>query len=409
MPDTNIQVCSRCVYDETVPRIEFDDEGVCNYCHLHDDLDRQYPIGEEGERRLQELVAEIKASARGRKYDCVVGVSGGCDSSYLLVRMVELGLRPLAVHFDNTWNSPIATQNIYKVIEKLGVDLDTYVVDNREYDDILRSFMLSGAMDLEAPTDLGLAAVLYRTAHKHGLKYIIEGHSFRTEGVAPLGWVYMDGRYISSVHRQFGRRKMKTYPLMTLSKFIYWTVGLGIRRVRPLYYMRYDKEAVKKRLQAEYGWEWYGGHHLDNRFTAFYIQYALPRRWNTDLRYLGHAAHVRTGDMLREEALADLKKPADCPEEILRLVKKRFEFDDADFERVMTQPRRTWRDFPNYKRSFERLRPLFGVLVRLGRVPESFYLKFCFPNELGEAGEKVPDPRPRVSAPAAEPLGIVHR
>lgn len=400
MTNVNIQVCSRCVYDETVPRIEFDEDGVCTYCHLHDDLERQYPIGEEGERRLLDMVAAIKASASGRKYDCVVGVSGGCDSSYLLIRMVELGLKPLAVHFDNTWNSPIATQNIYKVIEKLDVDLETYVVDNREYDDILRAFMLSGARDIEAPTDLGLAAVLYNAARKHGLKYIIEGHSFRTEGVAPLGWIYMDGRYIRSVHRQFGRRKMKTYPLMTLSKFIYWTVGLGIRRVRPLYYMRYDKEAVKKRLQAEYNWEWYQGHHLENRFTAFQIQYVLARRWNVDLRYLGNAAHVRTGDMSRDAALLDLKTPVNCPEEIVRLVKKRLEFDDAEFEQVMALPKRTWRDFPNYKKAFERLRPLFGLLVRLGRVPESFYLKFCFPNELGEAGEKTQTQASGASAPA---------
>jgi tRNA(Ile)-lysidine synthase TilS/MesJ len=301
--------------------------------------------------------------------------------------MIELGLRPLAVHFDNTWNSPIATQNIFNVLQKLGVDLETYVVDSREYDDILRSFMLSGTKDLDAPTDLALAAVLYDAAQKHRLKYIVEGHSFRTEGIAPLGWIYMDGRYISSVHRRFGRHKMKTYPLMTLRKFLLWTVMLGIQRVRPLYYMEYDKEAVKLRLQTEYGWEWYSGHHLENRFTAFCLLYNLPHRWNVDLRYLGHAAQVRTGYISRGEALQDLRKPIECPEEILRLVKKRFDFDDETFERVMNLPKKSWRDYPNYKRTFELLRPLFGFLVRHGRLPQSFYMKFCFPNELGEKGE----------------------
>jgi N-acetyl sugar amidotransferase len=387
MKNTNIQVCTHCVYDETVPSIEFDDEGVCNYCHLHDELEQQYPIGEEGDRRLRQMVEGVKTSSRGRKYDCVVGVSGGCDSSYLLVRMVELGLKPLAVHFDNTWNSPIATQNIYKVTQKLGIDLETYVVNSREYDDILRAFLLSGTRDLEAPTDLGLAAVLYSAAQKHGLKYIIEGHSFRTEGIAPLGWVYMDGRYIASVHKRFGRRKMKTYPLMTMWKFLHWTVVLGIQRVRPLYFMRYDKEAVKKRLQAEYEWEWYHGHHLENRFTAFYIQYALVRRWNVDLRYLGHAAHVRTGDLPRRDALVDLATAPECPEEIVRLVKKRFEMDDAMFDAAMKLPKTSWQDFPNYKKTFERLRPLFGFMVKRGRVPQSFYLKFCFPNQLGDKAE----------------------
>jgi N-acetyl sugar amidotransferase len=380
----NIKICSRCVYDETVPRITFDSHGECNYCHLHDELDRQYPLGVEGDRQLQNMVDQIKVSARGKKYDCVVGVSGGCDSSYLLVRMVELGLRPLAVHFDNTWNSPVATQNIHKVIQKLDVDLETYVVDSKEYDDILRSFMISGTKDLDAPTDLGLASVLYGAAQKHGLKYIIEGHSFRTEGVAPLDWIYMDGKYIWSVHRQFGRRPMKTYPLMTMWKFLYWTVVLGIRRVRPLYHMEYDKDAVKVRLAKDYGWEWYHGHHLENRFTAFCISYNLPVRWGADLRYLGHAASVRTGKMSRDSALAELRMPPSASDDILRLIKKRFDFDDASFERVMNLPKKNWKDYPNYKRDFERLRPLFAMLVAAGRVPRSFYLKFCFPNQMGE-------------------------
>lgn len=383
MLDMNIQVCTRCVYDETVPRIAFDDFGVCNYCHLHDKLERQYPLGAEGERRLQAMAAEIKAASHGKKYDCIVGVSGGCDSSYLVIRMVELGLKPLAVHFDNTWNSPIATQNIYKVLNKIGVDLETYVVDSKEYDDILRSFMLSGVKDLDAATDLGLAAVLYGAAQKHGLKYIVEGHSFRTEGIAPLDWIYMDGRYIRSIHRLFGRRRMKTYPLMTLWKFLLWTTVLSIRRVRPLYYMHYDKDAIKQRLTADYGWEWYQGHHLENRFTAFCLLYNLPRRWNADLRLLGHAAEVRTGHRDRTAALAELRKPVECPEEILRLVKKRFEFDDAAFERAMSLPKKSWKDYPTYKKTFERLRPLFYLLAKAGRVPESFYLKFCFPSELG--------------------------
>lgn len=387
MKMNNIQTCIRCVYDETVPRITFDDEGVCSYCHLHDELDKQYPLGPEGERRLQKLAADIKASARGKKYDCVVGVSGGCDSSFLLVKAVELGLRPLAVHFDNTWNSPIATRNIYKVIEKLGVDLETYVVDGREYDDILRSFMLSGTKDLDAPTDLGLAAVLYGAAQKHGLKYIVEGHSFRTEGVAPLDWIYMDGKYILSVHRQFGKRPMKTYPLMTMWKFLFWTVFRGIRRVRPLYYTEYDKEAVKERLMKDYGWEWYHGHHMENRYTAFCISYNLPQRWAADLRYLGHAANVRTGRMPRDQALEELKEPIVCADDIVRLVKKRFEFDDKTFDEVMHLPKKSWKDYPNYKRDFERLRPLFAILVAAGKVPRSFYLKFCFPNQMGDMPE----------------------
>jgi len=301
---------------------------------------------------------------------------------------VELGLKPLAVHFDNTWNSPIATQNIHGLLDKLGVELFTYVVDNKEYDDIYRSFMLAGVKDLEAPTDIAFASTLYLAAEKYGLKYIIEGHSFRTEGISPLGWIYMDGKYIASVHRQYGRRPMKTFPNMTLNRFLRWTALRGIRRVRPLYYMNYEKEKVKRFLSDTYGWKWYGGHHLENRFTAFYHSYFIPRRFHEDMRLLGHAALVRNEQMTREAALQALSEPPYLEDDILSLVKKRLEFNHEEFERVMTKPVRTWREFPTYKRTFERLRPLFYVLTKLGRVPESFYIKFCFPSELGEITSK---------------------
>jgi N-acetyl sugar amidotransferase len=387
MQSPNIQVCTRCVYDENVPRIDFDEDGVCNYCSIHDAMEKTYPIGSEGEKILSGMVKKIKQSAKGKKYDCVVGVSGGCDSSYLLVRMVELGLNPLAVHFDNTWNSEVATQNIYKVTQKLGVDLHTHVVNNKEYDGIIRAFLEAGAKDVDAPTDLGLASVLYHAASKHGLKYIIEGHSFRTEGIAPLDWSYMDGRYISSVHQLSNAPKFKTYPNMSIQKFIYWVAFKGIKRFRPLYFMDYDKDFVKKRLAEEYDWEWYGGHHLENRITAFCHLLLFPKRWNSDLRLLGHAALVRSKQLSKNDALESLAQPVECPDELIDLVKKRLDYTDSDIERVLALPHKTWRDFPNYKKTFEFLRPLFFLLVKSGRIPESFYMKFCFPNELGEGGE----------------------
>ncbi|TAN65523.1 MAG: LPS biosynthesis protein, partial [Magnetospirillum sp.] len=216
----NIRVCTRCVYDETIPAIHFDDDGVCNYCHMHDDLDRRYPNGEAGASILETMAGRIRRAGRGRKYDCVVGVSGGCDSSFTLHKAVELGLRPLAVHFDNTWDSPVSSQNIYNVTKALGVDLHTYVADNKEYDDIYMSFMRSGLRDIEAPTDIAIITTLYLACERFGIKYIIEGSSFRTEGISPLGWLYMDGKFIESVHKRFGKLPMKTYPNLTLSRFL---------------------------------------------------------------------------------------------------------------------------------------------------------------------------------------------
>ena len=399
MTTARARICARCLYDESIPGIAFDSAGVCNYCHVHDAMDRQYPTGPAGEAALAAIVERISRAGRGKKYDCVVGVSGGCDSSWMLWKMVDLGLRPLAVHFDNTWNSPIATTNIYNVLEKLGVELYTYVVNNREYDDIYRAFMLAGVKDVEAPTDIGLAATLYLAAEKHGVKYIIEGHSFRTEGVAPLGWIYMDGRYIRSVHEAYGTRPMKTFPNLDMGRFLRWAAIRNIRRIRPLYHLDYRKDEAKKFLAAELNWEWYGGHHLENRFTAFWHTYFLPRRYGIDARLLGHSALVRSGQLSRDEALADLAVPVEADPDIVDLVKKRLRFSDAEFEAVMNLPRRHYSEFPTYKRTFERLRPLFWLLYRLDRVPRSFYMKFTYP----DPGAPLPDSvrEPQAALPAA--------
>ena len=372
--------CTRCVYDAAVPGITFDEAGVCNYCAIHDEMDRQYPVGAEGDRLLEAMAGSIRKAGRGKDFDCVVGVSGGCDSSYLLYRMVELGLRPLAVHFDNTWNSPTATQNIYNVLEHLGVELETYVVNNREYDDIYRAFLLAGVKDIECPTDIGLTTVLYRAAEKHGIRYIIEGHSFRTEGVAPLGWIYMDGRYIKSVHDKFGTRPMETFPNLWMSDFLRWATIRNIRRLRPLYHMDYRKVEAKRLLTEQMGWTWYGGHHLENRFTAFFHTYFLPRRYGIDARLLGHAALVRSGQSTRDEALADLATPVTVDPQVLALVKRRLGFDDDDLEAVLAGPHRHYSDYPTYKPLFERLRPLFWALYKADRVPKSFYMKFTRPD-----------------------------
>lgn len=373
----SIQICSRCVYDSDTPHITFDEEGVCNYCRSQEQLERDYPAGEEGLKRLKAIAEEIKAAGKGKKYDCVVGVSGGCDSSYMVHYIVkELGLRPLAVHFDNTWNSTIATKNIHCVLDKLGVDLWTYVVDNKEYDDIYRAFFEAGVPDLESCTDIALAATLNMAAEKYGVRYVIEGHNFRTEGVAPLGWIYMDGKYIKSVHKLFGSLPLKTYPNMPLHAMLRWMVLRRIQKIRPLWYMSYDKEQVKAFLSAEYGWEWYGGHHLENRFTAFYHSYFIPKRFGYDMRMLGYGAACRAGRMKREDALALLKEPPYMEEELLEYVKKRLGFSDAEFNQLMNLPKKTYRDYPTYKKTFERMRPFFYVMAKMNLIPMSFYMKY---------------------------------
>jgi N-acetyl sugar amidotransferase len=370
-------ICTRCIYDDSVPNISFDGEGVCSYCRQIDALEAEYPTGREGETRLQKLVDEMKAAGRGKKYDAVIGVSGGCDSSYLVHQMKEVyGLRLLAAHFDNTWNSTIATENIHNVLDKLGVDLFTIVVDNKEYDDIYRSFFRAGVKDIDCPTDIGLATTLYRAAEKFGIKYMIEGHSFRTEGVAPLGWVYMDGKYIDSVHRQFGSVPMKSFPNLWLHLQLKWMLFGGIKKIRPLYYMDYDKEAAKKLLTDKYGWQWYGGHHLENRYTAFVHSYFFPRRWDMDFRIAGYSAYCRNGWMTREEALRLMSEPPHIEAGLVDFLKKRLGFSEDEFERLMTMPKKTYKDFVTYKKTFEKMRPFFWVMYKMDLIPKSFYMKY---------------------------------
>lgn len=378
---SGLKMCERCIITSDVPRAALEDSDVCYYCGLHDGLEAQYPIGPQSTAALEAFVERIKRDARsnGSKYDCILGVSGGTDSSYLAHKLVEMGVKPLAVHFDNTWNSPTATANIYAVLDKLGVDLETYVVDNVEYDDIYRSFMLAGVKDIEAPTDIGFMGVLYRAAEKHKIKHIVEGHSFRTEGISPMGWLYMDGGYISDVHRKYGRVPTATFPNMAFRDFLRWSAWSGIERTRPLYWIDYQKEEAKRFLAEEYGWKWYGGHHLENRFTAFYHTYFLPKRWQINFRQVELSALVRSGQLDRNAAITQFLAPRQGDAEIIALVKKRLEFSDEEFDRVMTLPERSYREFATYKRRFERLRPLFWVLWKLNRVPKSFYEKFCKP------------------------------
>ncbi|MEO2124393.1 MAG: N-acetyl sugar amidotransferase [bacterium] len=371
------QTCRRCLYDDSIPGTTFESDGICSYCVLHDVMDAQYPTGQAGESALQSVVDQMKAAGREKEFDCILGVSGGCDSSYLAHVMVERGLRPLAVHFDNTWASPTATNNIYTVLDSLKLPLETLVVDNREYDDIYRAFIESGVRDIEAATDIGFMSTLYQAAERHGVKYIVEGHSFRTEGVSPLGWLYMDGRYIKEVHRQHGTVPMNTFPNMPFARFVKWAAFSGIRRLRPLYWLDYDKEATKRFLTSEYGWEWYGGHHLENRFTAFYHTYFLPQRFGIDMRVNELSGRVRSGQLTREEAKAEYDLDPVVDPELLAMVKKRLGYTEERWEDLMSAPHRHYTDYPTYKRTFERFRFLFWLLYKFNRVPKTFYVKFC--------------------------------
>ena len=301
--ETQLQICSNCIYDERVSGITFDSNGKCNYCAQIENLIEEYGTGQsKGKDELQAIIEAIKKQGKGKKYDCAIGVSGGTDSSYTLHLAKEWGLRPLAVHYDNTWNSAIATENIRKVTKSLDIDLYTHVVANKEIDDIFLAFFKSGVAEIEAATDLALAETMYRAASKYNIQYILEGHSFVAEGITPLGRNYFDGKYIQHIHKKYGKLPMKTYPLMTFSRFMYWSTIKRIKKIRPLWYIDYNKEDARKLLEAEYKWEYYGGHHLENRMTAFFHSYFMPKRFGIDFRNNTLSALVRTNKLSRSEA-----------------------------------------------------------------------------------------------------------
>lgn len=377
------KICSRCIYDEGVPRISFDEEGVCNYCKMSDDIQKQFATGtSEGEKSLHTILEKIKTDGRGKTYDCIVGVSGGTDSSYTLSKAVEWGLRPLAVHFDNTWNSAIASQNIYKITTALNIDLETYVVDNREMDSLTKAFFFSGVPELDCPTDIALAEVLYRAAAKHKVKYILEGHSFITEGISPMATNYFDGRYVKDIFKKFGNgSRLQTFPNMTFFSFLKWTAVQRIKKIRPLWYIAYSKEEARDFLQKKFSWEYYGGHHLENRLSAFTYSVYKPKKFTIDDRNWSLSAAARNGLMSREDALTVYRQPITGTKELEEYFMKRIGITYEEYLSVMQGIKKTYRDFKTYKKRFETLRPLFYLMLKAQLIPLSFYLKYTSKTE----------------------------
>ncbi len=373
-------ICNRCIYDDRIANISFDDEGVCNYCRQIEKLKADYGTGEPaGIQKYADILKEIQKKGKGKKYDCVIGVSGGTDSSYLMLKAKEWGLRPLAVHYDNTWNSAIATENIRKVTSALNIDLYTFVLNNKESDDLYLSFLKAGVPEFDAPTDMGFAQLLRQVAAKYGIGYILEGHSFVAEGLAPIGTMYLDAKYVKDVHSKFGKGRLSTYPLMSFWQFMKWTLIYKQQFIRPLWYIDYSKEMARKELIEKTGWVYYGGHHLENRASAFTLKILQPQKFGIDTRNWSLSAEVRAGILTREKALEIYNTPLEADPELVEYVQKRLNITDSEYNGYIKGPKKSFRDYKTYKKRFERLRPLFKILADRNLVPRSFYLKYCFP------------------------------
>ncbi len=339
--------------DTTDPDIYFDEQGVCNHCYRYDTLlaDRTFS-GEKAKTRLAEVVGLIKDSGKGKEYDCIIGVSGGVDSTYVAYLVKQLGLRPLAVHFDNGWNSELAVSNIEKVLKVLDIDLYTYVIDWEEFKQLQLSFLKASTPDGEVPTDHAISALLFEIAAKHDIKYIISGMNFATESMAVSAWAYghSDWKYIKAVHKNFSNQTLKNYPHFSLAKLFYYTFIKKIKVAAILNYVEYNKQEAMDVLQQQLGWVYYGGKHYESVYTRFYQSYILPVKFNIDKRR-GHLSDlIRSGQVTRDEALEEMSKPTADPkmiDEDRSFAIKKLELSDAAFESIMQAPKKNFTDYPN--------------------------------------------------------------
>lgn len=371
------KVCSRCVMDDTVQGITFDENGVCTFCHIHDELEHSFPLNQETPQKLKLLVDKIKREGKGKKYDCVLGVSGGRDSTYTLVSAVKLGLRPLAVHFDNGWNTDLAVMNIKNVCKVLNVDLYTHVADWEEFKDLQKSFLKASVPDAEVPTDWVIFSVLFKAAAAEKVKYIIHGHSFRTEGTTPLTWTYMDGKYVKDVHKKYGSKAIKSFPIMTLFTYLFYTFILNIRQIRLLYYLPYNEEEILGQLKNEVGWQSYGGKHHESKYTGFFQSYILTRKFNIDKRKLHYSALLRNRQMTREEAMKSIQiDPYIGGEETMEYCLKKLDFSYSEFSTIMDQPLNSFLDFKSYYKLIRKFKPLIKWGTQMGLIPDTVYRKF---------------------------------
>jgi N-acetyl sugar amidotransferase len=356
MTTREYQICTRCVMDTSDPDIQFDHEGVCSHCRHRDEMIAKHVLtGEAGRRKLEEVVEEVRRSGRGKAYDCVIGVSGGVDSTYLAWKIKEMGLRPLAVHLDNGWDSELAVKNIENTVRLLGVDLHTHVLDWDEFKDLQLAFLRSSTPDSEIPTDHAIVAVLYQAAQKHGIKYILSGQNLRTESHLPAAWSngHVDYLYLKSIHRMFGTRPLRTFPYMN-----WWQARVyPVRnpRIDILNYMDYVKADALKVLQEQLGWKYYGGKHYESIYTRFYQGYILPVKFGFDKRRMHFSSLVCAGEMTREQALEELKGepyPPELQREDREFVVKKFGLTDAEFQAIMDLPPKEFWDYPSYLRIF---------------------------------------------------------
>jgi N-acetyl sugar amidotransferase len=357
------RVCARCVMDTSDPDIFFDAGGVCSHCRSAEETFKRIRRSpEESKTALRELAGRIKAAGAGQEYDSIIGLSGGVDSSYLARLARQMGLRPLAVHFDNGWNAELAVENIQRVVEGCSLDLQTYVINWAEFRDLQRAFFKASVIDIEIITDHAILAALVSLADEHKIRFVLSGNNLATEHGLPEAWVWnkQDWTNIKAIHARFGTVPLRTFPHLTRRR---WLAIRGFRRglafVEPLNLVAYRRDEAAATLAREFGWRDYGGKHHESVFTRFYQSYILPTKFGVDKRRAHLSDRIRNGELTRDEAVAILAEPLYTPEELANereYVLKKLGFSAEEFAAIMATPPRPHDDFATDRRFFELVR-----------------------------------------------------
>ena len=348
--------CTVTVMDNIAdPDISFDAEGVCNYYYEYRRAAADQVLeGNAGKEKLESLAAEIKKAGKGKEYDCLIGLSGGVDSTYVAYLVKQLGLRPLAVHLDNGWNSELAVKNVENIIKKLGIDLFTLVVNWEEFKDLQLAYLKASVVDIEVVSDHAIFATMYKLAKEKNIGYIISGTNVVTEYIMPPSWLYskMDFANVKDIHMQYGKRKFKTYPTFDFKKYVYYSGILKLIPVSILNYVPYNKEQVKELITKELDWRDYGGKHYESVFTKFYQAYILPQKFKIDKRKAHLSTLICSGQLTKEEALAELEKPLYVANELksdTEYVLKKLGLSADEFAAIMQLPIRSHQEFKTDK------------------------------------------------------------
>lgn len=348
------QICTNCVMDTTDSKIIFDEKGVCDHCNTYyKDILPFWHTDERGESELNKIISKIKKEGEGKDCDCLMGMSGGIDSSYLLYVMKEkFGLRPLVFHVDAGWNSQIAVNNIERMVDGLGLDLYTEVINWEEIKDLQLAFFKSGVPHIDVPQDHAFFATMYKFASKNKIKYILTGGNYATECVRnPLEWMYFqsDSIQLRDIHKKHGTVKLKDYPVTNiLWHKVYLPYLKGIKLIRPLDYVPYNKDEAMQFLVDTFGYQKYPQKHFESRFTRFYEAYWLPTKFGFDTRKVQYSSLILTGQMTREDALKQLESKAYDPETIkqdFEYIATKLGITVEELQSYMDAPNKTYKDY----------------------------------------------------------------